>query len=193
MRRLGLLITGFITGCLLVSACGSDDTATPTGTAGAAGSGGSSGSGGSGGGSTCVGLYSTMTPAAFTAALTSGLACADSADASLICANDVTTDVGTCGVQCYQAHFGDDPGIKSCTADCVNGKLPSALSSACMDCYTTDVICTATNCATQGCLADPAGTMCINCRIQNGCAPGFYGCSGLPVPGTPIGAAGASN
>jgi hypothetical protein len=186
MRRLSLLIGSFIVGCGLVSACGSDSTSsTPTGTAGAGGTGG--------GAASCVGSYADLTPAAFAAAVTAGLGCSASADTSLICGNDVTTLTGMCGVQCYQAHFGDEPGIKSCTADCVNSMLPSPLSTSCSDCYTTDVICTAKNCAASGCLTDPAGSACVSCRVQFGCAPGFYTCSGLPLPGTPIGAAGASN
>jgi hypothetical protein len=186
MRRLSLLIGSFIVGCGLVSACGSD-TSTPSGAAGAGGAGGSGGAA-----SSCVGYYADLSPAAFTAAVIPGLGCSASSDTSLICAHDVTTITGGCGQNCFTAHFGDNAAIKSCTADCINTKLPSALSATCSDCYTTDVICTATNCATQ-CLPDPAGTACTNCRVQFNCAPDFYVCSGLPVPGMPIGAAGATN
>jgi hypothetical protein len=183
MRRLSLLLGSFITGCWLISACGSDTPAP----AGAAGAGGSSGAG-----SNCVGYYADLTSSAFTAAVMPGLGCSASADVNLICSNDVTTITSSCGVQCYRAHIGDSAMIKSCTADCVNMMLPSALSASCSDCYTTDVLCTAMYCAAQ-CVTDPAGSVCVTCRVTNGCAPGFYGCSGLPVPGGAGGAAGASN
>src|SRR5689334_17904273 len=117
MRGLSLLIGGFIASGLMIAACGSDSSnTTPSGTAGSGGS-----------GSNCVGLYTGMTSSQFTAAVTAGLACGNGSDENLICSNDVTTDVGSCGQQCYLAHAGDEAGIKSCTADCVNGMLPSAI------------------------------------------------------------------
>jgi hypothetical protein len=72
----------------------------------------------------------------------------------------------------------------TCNATCIAEKIPAkskALSDACVTCYTNDVGCARVHCFAE-CGFAPASQACAVCRVDNGCAPAFYQCSGLPTP-----------
>jgi hypothetical protein len=186
MRRLITLVCAVTAATLLVVACSSSSDTTSTSTGG---------SGGSGGGTsdvTCVGDYTDLTQSTFTAKVSSAGMCANASDETAVCTNDVTTIAEQCGGSCYQAG-GTDAVQDACTSTCLSSKVTPALSSDCQTCYVSDVACARKNCLVSCGLA-PTSADCATCRQVNGCVDAFYGCSGVPVPGsTTTGSGGAAD
>jgi hypothetical protein len=55
----------------------------------------------------------------------------------------------------------------------------TALSDACLGCYSASVACTLKNCLAS-CSIDANSAACITCQTTNGCLSTFFTCSGLP-------------
>lgn len=155
----------------LASACGDDDADNGDGNVG--------GSGGGGGNMQCVGVYADRTAAELAEQTTEG-ACVD--DTRAVCASDIHTQAGTCGVDCAN-QGGDATEQASCTLTCLRNSPNPDPSDACYGCYIASVGCAYVNCFDQ-CLASPTAPGCVACRADAGCTAGFYTCSGLPIPGS---------
>ncbi|MEO6603692.1 MAG: hypothetical protein ABIQ16_27660 [Polyangiaceae bacterium] len=164
MRRFSMFLGSAIAAAIAVAGCGSDND---SGSQNAPGQ--------------CVGTYSDFTTTQFDDQTTSGKGC--SLDAASICSNDVTSLVGTCGKTCYLQAAQDDASQAACVSPCIMQKVtsPKALSDSCVDCYVEDVACARDKCFAQ-CGLTPGSPDCAKCRVDNGCASTFYGCSGLPLP-----------
>ena len=65
----------------------------------------------------------------------------------------------------------------ACVALCTAGA--TGLSAGCANCYGEAAACGAAFC-TYACVGDLNSPPCSQCRIENGCIPGFDACSGLP-------------
>lgn len=157
----------------LASACGDDNDENEDGNAGGSG-------GGAGASNTqCVGVYADRTAAELAEQTTEG-ACVD--DTQAVCASDIHTRAGTCGVGCA-SQGGGEAEQASCTLACLRNSPNPDPSDACYVCYIESVGCAYTNCFDQ-CVESPTAPACIACRADEGCTAGFYTCSGLPVPGS---------
>jgi hypothetical protein len=189
MRRFFTLASAVTAATLLVVGCGSDSAT------GGSNTGGNGGSGGSASGAKCTApQYTDVAVSDFLSGADASKACAAAVDASNVCNNDISTIAATCGKSCLLMG-GDDAAQASCVATCVDQGLPSSatpFSDGCMACYTADVECARKNCFAQ-CATAPTSQACAQCRIDMGCTPTFYDCSGLLVPTSlDLGAGGAS-
>ena len=109
---------------------------------------------------------------------------ADMAARDIINASD--NDMGeiskTCGLGCFQsegANFSED-----CVNNCIREAVESAVSDACIGCYTGSVMCTKDNCLFQ-CATNPDAPGCVSCqcggnRTQTNCYEVYARCSGIP-------------
>jgi hypothetical protein len=182
MQRLILLVCAVTAATSLVVGCGTDSDNGASSSAGSSGTSGSSSSGGSAGSALdaqCVGDYSDLKHSGLTAGVTASGMCADAADVSSVCGNDVTMKAEGCGLDCLTMGATDMDG---CVATCLGTQVTPALSAGCTSCYVTDVGCARDNCLLK--CATPSSTACAMCRQQFGCIDAFYSCSGLPVPGS---------
>lgn len=186
MKALSLLVPAALAGLIAITGCGDDDDDD----SGAAGSGGTTGgSGGSGGGGQCKGVYADKTEAELADEAGDG-ACTSASDVAAVCANDINTLAASCGLSCF-AQGGDEQEQLMCNMTCITGMTDPDPSSACIGCYLESVACARINCQQQ-CIADPTSDVCVQCRIDEGCTPGFFECSGLPIPtGLDLGGGGA--
>jgi hypothetical protein len=150
----------------LASACGDDDAEKDDG-------------GGTPTVQQCVGVYADRTAAELAEQSTEG-ACAD--DTQAVCASDIHTRAGNCGVGCA-TQGGDEAEQASCTLTCLRSSPSPDPSDACYGCYIQSVGCAYVNCFEQ-CAQNPTAPACIACRADEGCTAGFYTCSGLPFPGS---------
>ncbi len=149
--------------------------------------GGKGGVGGVGGGSNdpaCKYPYTDLTKSKIKAKTTSG-ACVDDTDA--ICGANMVAVTGQCGVAC-NSQSTDPLTVAACTKDCIQEAVTPKPSDECTNCYVADVGCSIQNCLTD-CAAGPTDA-CNACRLEKGCTAAFYGCSGLPVPGSGSGGSG---
>ena len=143
---------------------------------------------GSAGDGQCHGDYAALTQSQLDAKLDSAGKCAGGSDSVAICGSDVTTTAEQCGADCYKNQAPDDATQDTCVKTCISGSV--ALSAGCLECYITDVACARDHCLLQ-CGLDATGEACYECRVKNGCASGFFGCSGLPNEAGAGNAAGA--
>jgi len=193
MHRFFSLACAVAAATSLVVACGSSDDS------GSGNSGGSGGSAGSGTGGTssdqkCAAPAYTDIPAQdFASKATAGKSCSGDADLAQLCAEDLAGLGASCGKTCLLQAGADDAAQATCVAACINQGLSSPLSDGCMACYTADVQCARKQCLAT-CVAGPTSAACLQCRVEKGCLPTFYACSGAPVPtGIDLGASGAGN
>ena len=191
MRRILCLLGVVSISALSVVGCGSDDDSTPAGTAGAA-SAGAPGSAGATSSPQCHGDYAVATQAQLGALVDPNGKCAGAGDVKAVCGQDTTVLAETCGGGCFLSAAKDDVAQDTCVTACINTKASPALTSACINCYVTDVACARDHCAVQ-CGVDPTSTTCATCRLDNNCAQDFFACSGLPGPSSDMnGGAGAA-
>jgi len=179
MQRLITLVSSLVAVSLIAVGCGSD------GNSGTPNAGGSGGSAGSNSVTQCVGHYSDLTETVFAANATAGGMCVNPGDLGSICINDLTTIAGTCGIACLTSVAQDAATQNACVSSCLDSKVAPALGGDCRDCYVTDVQCARDKCQLD-CLS-PSSAKCDACRQAKGCAPAFYSCTGLPVPGSVVG------
>lgn len=183
MRRFFTLLVAATTATLSVVGCGSeDDSAAPGNTGGGAGAPAAA---------QCKGDYAALTKEQLDAAVDSSGKCGGDDDRAVVCANDTTRKVTICGSDCFMTG-GSTEVQDACVASCVERTTSPSLSAGCIDCYVADIACTRTNCPIV-CGASPTSVGCAACRVQFGCAPDFFACSGLPGPDDLSGAAGAGN
>ncbi len=161
MRSLIAVLIAAAAGSVCVVGCGSD-----------------SDTGGSVSTTQCVGAYTDLTQTEFSAKADTKLGCASDDDLSNSCLNDLQSIAGGCGKGCLNQAVGS--AADKCVAECLTNNLPKAFSDSCMSCYTADVACARELCI--GPCFMPTSDACAACRVEKGCAPTFYACSGLPVP-----------
>jgi len=183
MHRFFSLACAVAAATSLVVACGSSDDS------GSGNAGGSAGAGAGAGGTTSAAqcaapAYADVAAADFASKADTTKACAGDSDLADLCNQDLAGLGASCGKTCLLQAGSDDAAQATCVAACINQGLTSGatpLSDACMSCYTTDVQCARKECFGQ-CAVSPTSAGCQQCRIDMGCLPAFYQCSGAPVP-----------
>jgi hypothetical protein len=206
MHRLITLACAVTAATLLVVGCGSSDDSGSSSNGGSTTGGsttGGSATGGSGGGSSAAKCadpaYADVTASDFPSQTVGGLACANASDAAGVCDNDLAAIGAGCGKTCLTQVGMADATQAACVGTCINQMLLASsapLADACLTCYTSDVACARKMCFAQ-CAFAPTSDACAQCRIDMGCTPTFYSCSGLPIPtgldlGTGMGAGGSA-
>jgi len=193
MHRFFSLACAVAAATSLVVACGSSDDSGSGNNAGSAGS----GAGGSSSTQKCAApAYADVVAQDFASKAVAGKACSSDSDLADLCNEDLAGLGASCGKTCLLQAGTDDAAQATCVAACIDQGLSSGakpLSDGCMSCYTTDVQCARKQCFAQ-CAAAPTSDICLQCRIDMGCLPAFYECSGAPVPmGVNLGAGGAGD
>lgn len=179
MKAFSVLLPAVLAALIAAPGCGDDDDDDTGGAGTGGGTPGTGGSGGTNGAAQCEGVYQDKTEAELASEAGDG-ACTEDSDIAAVCANDINTLAASCGLSCF-AQGGDEAAQLACNLTCINGMTNPDPSTECVGCYLASVACARMNC-TQQCINDPTAEPCIQCRIDEGCTPGFYTCSGLPVP-----------
>lgn len=189
MHRFFSLACAVAAATSLVVACGSSDDSGSGNTGGSS----SAGAGGSSADQKCAApAYADVAAQDFASKSVSGKACSDDTDLTSLCQEDLAGLGASCGKTCLLQAGSDDAAQATCVAACINQGLSKPLTDECMTCYTTDVQCARKECFGQ-CAVSPTSDACQQCRIDMGCLPAFYDCSGAPVPtGIDLGSGGSS-
>ncbi len=150
----------FVAAITLAVACGDDDDNPPPKEA------------------QCKSPYTDLTESKLDAKIASSGKCAD--DAAGVCGNDLVTATAACAKSCITMSM--DPGsVQACTLKCLKDTTTPTPSDDCLGCYIASATCAIEHCLSD-CLESSTSAACIECRNDNGCASGFYTCSGLPLP-----------
>lgn len=179
MHRFFSLACAVAAATSLAVACGSSDDSS------SGNNGGSSGSGGSSSAAKCAApAYADVASSDFASKADTSKACSGDSDLADLCNQDLAGLGASCGKTCLLQAKSDDASQAACVSACIDQGFSSGatpLSDGCMSCYTADVACARKNCLGP-CATNPTSSTCQQCRIDMGCLPAFYDCSGAPVP-----------
>lgn len=123
----------------------------------------------------CGGSHCLQTPAQLQASVMSGAACSKPEEISQFCQLTSVSKVQ----QCILANY-TQADVATATKTCATPMLPD-YTSACLDCFVQSAVCAAQKCL-AACVADPGAPACDQCRVEQGCIPNFYACSGITSP-----------
>src|SRR5688572_23580668 len=130
----------------------------------------------------CQGTFKNLTEEQVKKGRHTAGACITDSDTKGVCITDVSAATQTCALSCLARGNTNDERL-ACTRSCLDGKLTATPrpSAGCQECYVQTISCTLANCLNE-CASSPDGSACVNCRQVKGCTPGFFLCSGLPLP-----------
>jgi hypothetical protein len=103
-----------------------------------------------------------------------------------VCETGPNVQAGVAGGYCFRTAGKRGEELRTCAIEGIDevqgvGDTSPGLTDACLHCYADSVGCTAESKCAIPCAVDALSQDCADCRIEVGCTPTFYTCTGLPT------------